>query len=166
MDYKDPEVVKKLKEGTDDSIKYGLDCISEGDSYKKAALAFRPKGGTLITVLFQLEGWFQKFEFERICCFIWVVDLPRPEVKTIPTVVYSCLGQDTTWLTFTSEAEPSHRELHVKWDKKITQLLAEGKLKVIGFNRLVQIKPTSLLIILIAYPCAGGWRLGGYSEGI
>lgn len=56
VDYRDPEVVAKLKAGTGDSIMYGLDCITEGDSYRKAQLAFRPEGGTLITVLFQLEG--------------------------------------------------------------------------------------------------------------
>jgi len=56
IDYKDPEVVAKLKAGTGDSIKYGLDCISEGDSYRKAQLAFQSEGGTLVTLLFKLEG--------------------------------------------------------------------------------------------------------------
>jgi len=112
VDYKDPDVVKKLKDATGDSIKYGLDCISEGDSYRLAQRAFRPEGGHLITTLFMLE------------------DLPRPEVKTEPTMVYTTLGEDVSWGSyFHFKADPSHRQLHAHWAKKITQLLADGKLK-------------------------------------
>lgn len=56
VDYKDPNVVEKLKEQTNDSIQYGLDCVTEGDSTKTAQLAFRPQGGDLVTTLFDLEG--------------------------------------------------------------------------------------------------------------
>lgn len=51
VDYKDQDVVKKIKEATGDTIEYGLDCISEGDSTRLAQLAFRPEGGHLITTL-------------------------------------------------------------------------------------------------------------------
>ncbi|KAF8582081.1 NAD(P)-binding protein [Ramaria rubella] len=111
VDYKDPDVVAKLKDGTGDTIKYGLDCVTEGDSYRKAQLAFRPEGGHLITTLFELN------------------DLPRPEVKTQATLVYTTLGADHTWGPFRFDTDPSHRQLHVKWAKKITHLLAEGKIK-------------------------------------
>ena len=51
VDYRDQDATKKLKDATGDTIEYGLDCISEGNSTRQAQLAFRPEGGHLITVL-------------------------------------------------------------------------------------------------------------------
>lgn len=62
-----------------------------------------------------------------------MVDLPRPEVKTMSTLAYTSLGEDNSWGPYTFKSEPSHRQLHVRWGKKITQLLAEEKIKVVCF---------------------------------
>jgi len=56
VDYKDPEVIDKLKEATTNSLQYGLDCVTNRESYRKAAMVFRPDGGKLITTLFDLES--------------------------------------------------------------------------------------------------------------
>jgi len=111
VDYKDPEVVEKIKKATNSSLSLGLDCVTNGESYRKSALAFGPDGGKLITTLFDLE------------------DLPRPEVKTIPTLVYTGLGQDHSWGEVKFPSDDTHRDLHARWAKKLTQLVGEGKIK-------------------------------------
>ncbi|KAF8509905.1 hypothetical protein JB92DRAFT_2943277 [Gautieria morchelliformis] len=110
VDYRDQDVVKKLKDATGDAIEYGLDCITQGDSVRQTQLAFRPEGGHLITTLRVPLG------------------LPRPDVKTEFTFVYTSLGDQTLGPDFFKTA-PSHRELHVRWAENTTQLLADGKLK-------------------------------------
>jgi len=116
VDYNDPDVVNKLKKATGDTIKYGIDCVTNGESYRKSQLAFGPQGGHLITTLFEIE------------------DLPRSDVKVTPTLVYTGLGQDHSWGPFTFPTDPTHRDLHVRWAKKLTQLLAEEKLKPMEVN--------------------------------
>lgn len=76
VDYKDPEVVSKLKEATGDAIVYGIDTIAEGGSIQLAQQAFSKEGGHLMCTLFDLK------------------DLPRPEVKTESTLVYTAACGD------------------------------------------------------------------------
>lgn len=116
---KDSDVVQKLKDGTNDSIEYGLDwcanfpciscqsspslhSISENGSIALAQRAFRPTGGHLVTILSDLSG------------------LPRTDVKTEVTLVYSVLGTE----------HPEDRALHTAWCKKSTVLFQQGSVKV------------------------------------
>jgi len=112
VDYKDPDVVKKLKEGTNDSIEYGLDCIAEKGSYQLAQQAFSPNGGHLIALLFKLEN------------------LPRTDVKTEATLAYTANGEDHAFSdsgTFKTSAED--RALYAKWCVKSTEMFEKGELK-------------------------------------
>ena len=129
----DPDVVKKLKEGTNDSIEYGLDwsvyipapsvlrqfplafdnSIAENGSYQLAQLAFGPKGGHLITLLWGL------------------VDLPRADVKTELTLGYTANGEDHTILDSPNfKTSPEDRALYAKWCLKSTEMFEKGELKV------------------------------------
>ncbi|KAF8582064.1 GroES-like protein [Ramaria rubella] len=116
IDYKDPDVVEKLKAATGDSIQYGFDCITEGDSTVQTQLAFRPEGGHLMTALVNRN------------------DLPRPEVKTEFALVYTTLGFDQPIGPTIYKTAPSHRELHARWAIKANQLLTEKKLKPLSVH--------------------------------
>jgi len=114
VDYKDPDAAKKLKEGTNDSIQYGLDCISEKGSIQTAQQAFRPSGGHLITILFDLRN------------------LPRPEVKTESTLTYVVLGEDHGFgkgahAQFKTSDE--ERATYVRWLRVGWEIFGKGLVK-------------------------------------
>ncbi|KZT35204.1 NAD(P)-binding protein [Sistotremastrum suecicum HHB10207 ss-3] len=111
VDYKDPEAVKKLKEITNNTLRFGVDCISEGGTLQKMQEIFGPEGGKLAATLFDFRG------------------LLRPEVVTKPALAYTALGFDVDFGTLFFPAGPEDRALHVKWCKLSTQLFGEGKLK-------------------------------------
>jgi len=114
VDYKDPDVVKKLKEGTNDSIQYGLDCISENGSLQMAQQAFRPSGGHLIAILFDLRK------------------LPRPEVHTEATLAYVLLGEDHGFGSSPRsqfKTSPEERATYVKWLRIGWELFGKGLVK-------------------------------------
>ena len=50
FDYKDPEVVAKIKQATGDTVTKAVDAISELDTQKVCAAALAPSGGTIILV--------------------------------------------------------------------------------------------------------------------
>ena len=116
VDYKDPEVIAKLKAATGDAIQYGIDCISEGGTIQQAQLAFRPEGGELCAILFDLSN------------------LPRPEVKTQCTLVYTALGQDQVWGPFSFSTTPEDRDMFVKWAALSTELFRDGKVKPMAID--------------------------------
>lgn len=60
-----------------------------------------------------------------------ILGLPRPEVRTRATLAYTLLGEDHSWGPITLKAHPQDRDLHVRWSKKITDLLARGQIKVL-----------------------------------
>jgi len=118
VDYKDPDVVKKLKEGTNDTIQYGLDCISEHGSTQTVQEAFRHSGGHLITTQFDLRN------------------LVRPEVHTEPVHVGLLLGEDQQvgeTLYKTSEEE---RATYVKWLRMSWELFAKELIKPLDIEVL------------------------------
>jgi hypothetical protein len=114
----DPDVVNKLKEGTKESIEYGLDwyadrlplstgnkkranrssslSISEKGSIQQAQLSFGPKGGHLVTLLFDLSN------------------LPREVVYTKPTLVYTALGRNHEWRSKTFKTSPEDRAVFAR----------------------------------------------------
>lgn len=51
VQYRDPDVVKKIKEATGDSIHKALDAISEASSQKITIEAFAPGPGKIVTIL-------------------------------------------------------------------------------------------------------------------
>ena len=51
FDYRDPDVVKKIKQATGDSIKKALDTISLKESQRITAQSFGLEGGKMIVLL-------------------------------------------------------------------------------------------------------------------
>ena len=51
FDYRDPDVVAKIKAATGDSLKIAFDTISETDSQRISAAALSPSGGKLAVIL-------------------------------------------------------------------------------------------------------------------
>ena len=56
FDYKDPQVVTKIKNATGHSITSAVDAISEADSQKISAESLSPAGGKIILVQYPKEG--------------------------------------------------------------------------------------------------------------
>lgn len=131
FDYKDPDVVKKLKEATGDSIQYGLDwsvlspvsmsiylslvSISEGGSIQLSEAAFRPSGGHLITLLFDHRN------------------TSRTDVKKEATLAYTALGEDHGFgrnpnAQFKTSEED--RGVYARWCRISYELFGSGKIKV------------------------------------
>ncbi|KZS97296.1 GroES-like protein [Sistotremastrum niveocremeum HHB9708] len=111
VDYKDPEVIQKLRNATNDSIQYGIDCISQKGTPQLVQQAFRPEGGDLVLVLFDLDN------------------LPRPEVKTRAMMGYNILGYETQVGDIFYKAVPEQRAMWVRWCKLCTKLFGDGQLK-------------------------------------
>ncbi|KZT32638.1 GroES-like protein [Sistotremastrum suecicum HHB10207 ss-3] len=111
VDYKDPEVIQKLRNATNDSIQYGIDCISQKGTPQLVQQAFRPEGGDLVLVLFNLDN------------------LPRPEVKTRAMMGYNILGYEAQVGDIFYKAVPEQRAMWVRWCKLCTKLFGDGQLK-------------------------------------
>ncbi|KZT32640.1 GroES-like protein [Sistotremastrum suecicum HHB10207 ss-3] len=118
VDYKDPDVVAKLKEATNDSISLGYDCISEGGTIQKTQEAFQPSGGKLITTLFDLSN------------------LPRPEVQTEYVLAPLTLGLPVQFGPIEVPANPDAKAIYVKWCNLLPSLFADGKLLPIDIEIL------------------------------
>jgi len=121
LDYKDPDVIKKLKAGTNDEIQYGLDCISEGGTTQQVEQAFRPSGGHLVTILFDLRN------------------LKRPEVHTQATLAYTSLGEDHGFGSHPSsqfKTSEENRATYVRWCRFSYELFESGKIKPLPIDVL------------------------------
>lgn len=111
VDYKDKEVAQKLREATNDSIEYGLDCIAENGSVQLAQQAFGKNGGHLICLLFDLG------------------ELPRKDVKTESTLAYTVLGEDQSFGPAFFPSSKEDREYCVKYCQFITKLFEQEKIR-------------------------------------
>jgi len=111
VDYKDSDVAKKIREGTKDGIVYGLDCISEKGSVQLAQECFGKEGGHLVLTLPNLK------------------DLPRGDVKTEATLVYTGNGSDEAIGPVKFTTSPEDRQNAVECSKMVTKLFESGKLK-------------------------------------
>ena len=60
FDYRDPEVVSKIKEVTGDSLTKGVDAIGELGSQRICAESLGPKGGKVVLVSNVAEGATQR----------------------------------------------------------------------------------------------------------
>jgi len=148
LDYKDPDVVRKLKEATSDEIQYGIDCISENGSVEIVQAAFRPSGGYLITLI-------PEFAPERV------------GVRKEMTLGYTVLGEDQFFtiaglpeLVYKTSEED--RATYVKWCRIGSELFKEGFIKPLevqvlgglydvekGFNLMKTGKHTSKIVFRI-----------------
>ncbi|KAK0621027.1 putative zinc-binding oxidoreductase ToxD [Immersiella caudata] len=113
FDYKDPDVVKKIREYTNDSLTLALDCISSKESAEITSQAIGSKGG-------------------EVCFLLGGCETGREDVKGMATLGYTVMGEDFTFgLSGMSEflAKVEDLEFGKKFWALAERLLAEGKVK-------------------------------------
>ncbi|KAM5538077.1 hypothetical protein V8D89_008274 [Ganoderma adspersum] len=113
FDYRDPEVVSKIKEVTGDSLTKGVDAIGELSSQRICAESLGPKGGRVVLVSDVKEGATQ-----------------RTDVVLQPSLLYTALGREFEWrgvmVIPRFEEDLKH---HVEALKKVPQLILDGVVK-------------------------------------
>ncbi|KZP24625.1 NAD(P)-binding protein [Athelia psychrophila] len=102
FDYRDPEVVQKIRTASSGAIRVALDGISEFGSTALAAQALSDRGGKIISLLGRPEG-----------------EYPA-NVEIVPTFLYSVL----------EEKNEVDRADIAEWHTYLPQLLEDGKLRV------------------------------------
>ncbi|KAF2157080.1 GroES-like protein [Myriangium duriaei CBS 260.36] len=112
FDYRDPEVVAKIREYTGDNLHKVFDTISEGDSGRISGQALSSRGGGKISTL--LGG----------------VNAGRDDVKVQATLAYSITGEDYEIRGNKLPAAPQDFEFGKQFWALAEQLLADGKIKV------------------------------------
>jgi len=113
FDYKDPEVVQKVKAATGDSIKAALDTISLKDSQEISVKAIAPSGGKLVLLLDPIKE-----------------ALVRDDVEVIHTLIYTSLGRSfSLGPTSNYPASPEDRAHMAAFLKKVPALIKEGKIR-------------------------------------
>ncbi|KAL0478636.1 trans-enoyl reductase [Acrasis kona] len=118
FDYKDEQVVQKIKKATNNQLELGLDCISEKGSVELSTDSFGSNGGRLTLLL--------PYAQEKV----------RSDVKLQPVLAYTITGTEFTLFGKRYPAIPEDHEDAANWTKKLTQILASGKLKFIKTTEL------------------------------
>jgi len=120
FDYKDSTVDEKIREVTENKLKYAMDCVISDDSPSLIAKSMGPNGGTIVTILPCPED-----------------KLPRKDVKVIETLLYTAMdGKDATFATWEVKAGPNDREHHVQWLKHATKLYDQGLVKTLPVEKV------------------------------
>ncbi|GJE87536.1 zinc-binding alcohol dehydrogenase family protein [Phanerochaete sordida] len=114
IDYKDPSAIEKIKEVSHNSIRAGLDAISEAETQKFCVQAFGAQGGKLVTILGAPQ------EVQRM----------RADVKVQSTLIYTSLGRSFIFAGNTpfpaSEEDRGHM---AQFLKKVPELVKSGQIK-------------------------------------
>jgi len=112
FDYNDPETPKKIRELTNNSLKYALDTISEGKSAQICADSLSTAGGVYTQLL--------------------NVKSPREDVESKGTLGYTSFGEDFKMGPQGNliPAKPEDFEFAKMFWELSRKLLAEGKIKV------------------------------------
>lgn len=131
FDYKDPDVVAKIKQATGDSITKALDAISLKDSQRITAEALAPSGGKVVLVLQPIPDATSRndVEFFRTCC----LNADRVDfilISYVATLIYTALGRA---FDFGPSKHfpilPDDRAQIVEFLKKVPQLVKNGAIK-------------------------------------
>ncbi|RPD66571.1 GroES-like protein [Lentinus tigrinus ALCF2SS1-7] len=113
FDYKDPDVVDKVKAATGDSIRPAFDTISSAESQAISAAVIAPTGGKVMHVL-----------------AVHPEATSRTDVERSFTIIYSSLGRAYTYATGQhSPAVPEDRVHMAQFLKKVPQIVKDGKIK-------------------------------------
>jgi len=109
FDYRDPDVVKKIKEVTHNQLEYGIDCISEAESQAKSEESLGEKGGKIAIILRNEKK-------------------TRDDVEFVYELLYSAMGRPFTLRGKDFPAVPQDREFIRDFIKnEFNQLVQERK---------------------------------------
>ncbi|KAH9941947.1 GroES-like protein [Amylocystis lapponica] len=109
FDYKDPDVVEKIKSVTGDSIRSVFDTISDATTQGISVRAVAPGGGKVVIVLGPEAN-------------------PRTDVQVIPTLIYTSLGRTFNFGPTKFAASPEDKAHMAAFLVKVPQLISEGKI--------------------------------------
>ncbi|KAI0070947.1 GroES-like protein [Panus rudis PR-1116 ss-1] len=112
FDYKDPDVVSKIKEVTKDSITKGLETIGTEQSQSISLRSFSSAPGKLVTILSPTNA-----------------ASVAPHVQLQPTLIYTALGRAFDFVSRQFPVVPEDRAHMVSFLKKVPQLVKDGAVK-------------------------------------
>ncbi|KAF5334849.1 hypothetical protein D9758_014284 [Tetrapyrgos nigripes] len=115
FDYRDPEVVKKIRAYTNEKLRNAVDCISEGSTVPLVAECLSAEGGTISGVLPLPE------EVQATIKDQW------PQVEFIWSSAYELFGRPFDF-PIGSEAKPERAEFSKKYSKIFERFVAEGQI--------------------------------------
>jgi len=110
FDYKEPDIVAKIREATHNDLAYGFDCISSEATIKTATDCFGQKGGKLVH-LGVVEG-------KEV----------REDIQLVYTLLYTALGREFEIRGRHFPASPEDRKFHERWTSVARDLLAANKI--------------------------------------
>ncbi|KIW21320.1 hypothetical protein PV08_01900 [Exophiala spinifera] len=110
FDYRDPDCAKKIREYTNDSLKYVWDTISLPNTAQICADAIGPAGGVYGTVL--------------------DIQSPRSDVVTTVSMGYTATGEPVKKWGWDVTDTKEDFEFMKKWIAEVEPMLAQGRVKV------------------------------------
>ncbi|EED13651.1 zinc-binding oxidoreductase ToxD, putative [Talaromyces stipitatus ATCC 10500] len=110
FDYNEPNVGAKIREYTQDNLKYAWDTISDENSAKICADALTSESGAKYGNILTAKS-------------------PREDVETVNTLMYTVFGEEFKFGAQPFPAIPEDFEYTKKFIALVEKLLAEGKLK-------------------------------------
>ncbi|EIN07943.1 GroES-like protein [Punctularia strigosozonata HHB-11173 SS5] len=114
IDYRDPDIVTKIKDITGNSFSLGLDTVGTVEGQQASFKAFGPAPGKLITISFLHES----------------AQALRNDVELKGIILYTVGGRAfRTYWGWDIPAVPEDRLQVAEWMPKITELLKQGKVK-------------------------------------
>ncbi|KAH9844380.1 GroES-like protein [Rhodofomes roseus] len=113
FDYRDPDVVSKIKETTKNSLHHALDTISQESTQTLALNSYGPGPGKLITIQPLQEKAKQL----------------RDDVEKQITLIYTSLGREVNWNGIIFKASPEDHAHMAQFLSKTPGLVASGTVK-------------------------------------
>ncbi|RDX46878.1 GroES-like protein [Lentinus brumalis] len=112
IDYREPDLVSKIKEATGDSVKYGADMIADDETKKITVQAIGPSGGKVVG-LSPMQS----------------AEVDRKDVTFSSTFLFSVYGYPVSLGPMQLPAAPQDRAHMVAFLKKLPQLVRDGAVK-------------------------------------
>ncbi|TFK92238.1 GroES-like protein [Polyporus arcularius HHB13444] len=112
IDYREPDLVSKIKEATGDSVKYGADMIADDETKKITVQAIGPSGGKVVG-LNPMQS----------------TEVDRKDVVFSNTLLSTVHGHPISLGPMHIPAAPQDRAVMVAFLKKLPQLVRDGAVK-------------------------------------
>eukprot|EP01117_Protostelium_nocturnum_P014462 TRINITY_DN5502_c0_g1_i2.p1 TRINITY_DN5502_c0_g1~~TRINITY_DN5502_c0_g1_i2.p1 ORF type:complete len:383 (+),score=107.82 TRINITY_DN5502_c0_g1_i2:106-1149(+) len=116
FDYNDKDVVQKIREATNESVKYAVDSISEENTVKQTAASLGPNGQVVLVLSPKLDG------------------VERKDVKFHNVLLYTSLGKELHIFGSHVPPQPEHRAFQERWQPILEGILKEKQLKFLNLE--------------------------------
>ncbi|KAF8468901.1 chaperonin 10-like protein [Kalaharituber pfeilii] len=119
IDYRDPDLVEKIKAATDNNLHHAFDCISDTTTIKHCNDSFGPGPGFLTVVTIGAD-----------------VSAVRPDIKMHAVLIYSAMGRKYLFLDGVRDINPYEVALAEKFSAIVTKLLTRGNFRPVPISLL------------------------------